>query len=126
VLRAEYRVLRPGGRLAFTTIHIPRELTASDHRRAARAGPPDVVARHDYPTLLRAAGFHDITELDLTPAYLTTARAWLRHILKLQTELAALRPPGELADQLARRRTAITAIEAGLLRRSMFLAHRPR
>jgi hypothetical protein len=125
VLRAARRVLRPGGRLGFTTIHIPPGLPPRSRRRAAQAGPPAVAATRDYPALLRAAGFHDIVEVDLTADYLTTARAWHRHTLSYQTELAALRP-GEIAERLARRRTAIAAIEAGLLRRSLFLAHRPR
>ena len=125
MLRAARRVLRPGGRLGFTTIHIPPGLPPRSRRRAAQAGPPAVAATRDYPALLCAAGFHDIVEVDLTADYLTTARAWHRHTLSYQTELAALHPPGEIAERLARRRTAIAAIEAGLLRRSLFLAHRP-
>ncbi len=124
MLRAARWVLRPGGRLAFTTIHIPPGLTPQDHRRAVRVGPPAVAATRAYPALLRAAGFAELGEVDLTAAYLATARAWYRHGLEFQTELAALHPPGEFADRLARRRAAIAAIEAGLLRRSLFLARR--
>jgi hypothetical protein len=118
-------VLRPSGRLAFTTILIPPGLSPHDRRRAARAGPPAVAATCDYPALLRAAGFAELDEVDLTAAYLATARAWHRHSLEFQTELAALYPPGEFADRLARRHAAIAAIQAGLLRRSLFLARRP-
>jgi hypothetical protein len=118
-------VLRPGGRLAFTTIFIPSGLSPQDHRRAARAGPPAVAATRDYPAQLRSAGFTEIEEVDLTDAFLATARAWLRYSLELQAELAALHPPGEFADRLVRRRRAITAPQAGLLRRSLFLARQP-
>jgi hypothetical protein len=118
-------VLRPGARLAFTTIFIPPGLSPQDHRRAVRAGPPAVAATRDYPALLCSAGFAELDEVDLTDAYLTTARAWHRHGLAFQAELAALYPPGEFADRLARRHRAITAIQAGLLRRSLFLACRP-
>jgi hypothetical protein len=118
-------VLRPGGRLAFTTIHIPPRLSAQDHRRAVRAGPPAVAATRTYPALLDAAGFAELDEVDLTADYLATARAWYRHGLELEAELAVLHPPGEFADRLARRRAAIEAIETGLLRRSLFLARRP-
>lgn len=118
-------MLRPGGLLAVTTIFIPPGLSAQDHRRAVRAGPPAVAATRDYPALLRSAGFAQLDEIDLTDAYLTTARAWHRYGLEFQAELAALHPPGEFADQLARRHRAITAIQAGLLRRSLFLARRP-
>ena len=33
--------------------------------------------RSDHPRLLHAAGFRDITELDVTPAFAATAAAWL-------------------------------------------------
>ena len=33
--------------------------------------------RSDHQRLLRAAGFRDITELDVTPAFAATAAAWL-------------------------------------------------
>jgi hypothetical protein len=123
VLRAVRRVLCLGARLGFTTIHSPAGLPPRGRRRAARAGPPAVATARDYPALLSAAGFTTITEVDLTTAYLATARAWYRHTLEFQTALAPLHPPGEIAERLARQRTAIATIEAGLLRRSLFLAH---
>jgi hypothetical protein len=33
--------------------------------------------RSDHHRLLRAAGFQDITEIDVTPAFAATAAAWL-------------------------------------------------
>lgn len=89
------------------------------------AGPPEVASRRDYRILLHAAGFIDPVEVDVTAAYLNTARAWLRRQREHAADLAALEPPGALDDRLARRRAAVAAIEAGLLRRSLFPAITP-
>ncbi len=118
-------MLRPGGRTAFYSIFIPPRLTPRDHRRAVRCGPPAVGTSHDYRSLLRSAGFVELTEVDATAAYLDTASAWLRHGQERAAEFAALEPPGAFADKLARRREAIAAIEAGLLRRSLLVGTRP-
>jgi hypothetical protein len=117
-------VLRPGGRTAFYSIFVSPGLTGRDRRRAGRCGPPAVATASTYSSLLRSAGFVEIVEVDVTAAYLDTARAWLRHGQRFEAELAA-QPPGSFADRLARRRVAIPAIEAGLLRRSLFVATRP-
>jgi hypothetical protein len=125
VLRANRRVLRPGGRIAFYTIAVARGLTTRDRRRAVCCGPPAVGTRSDYRSLLRSAGFVEIDEVDVTAAYLDTARAWLRHRQEFEAGLAALEPPGAFADKLACRRRAIALIEAGHLRRSLLIATRP-
>jgi hypothetical protein len=117
-------VLRPGGRLAFYTIAVAPGLPADDHRRAVRCGPPAVGTRSDYLSLLRSAGFVELDEVDVTADYLETARGWLRHGQEFEAGLAALDTPGAFADKLARRREAIAMIEAGHLRRSLFLATR--
>jgi hypothetical protein len=118
-------VLRPGGRIAFYTIAVARGLSAEDHRRAVCCGPPAVGTRSNYLSLLRSAGFVELDEVDVTAAYLDTARAWLRYGQEFEAGLAALEPPGAFADKLARRRDAIALIEAGHLRRSLLLATRP-
>ena len=78
VLRACHRLLRPGGRLAFTTIHVAADLDAARHRRAVRAGPWQVATRRPYPELVVQAGFGDVVDIDVTEDYARTQRAWLR------------------------------------------------
>jgi cyclopropane fatty-acyl-phospholipid synthase-like methyltransferase len=77
VLRACHRLLRSGGRLAFTTIHVAPDLDARGHRRAVRAGPWQVSTRRPYPELVAQADFHDVAVIDVTPDYARTQRAWL-------------------------------------------------
>lgn len=125
MLRACRRVLRPGGRLAFFTIFIPAGLSREAYERALIAGPPEVHQRHDHQTLLASAGFVEASEADVTDEFLKIARRWLearkRHAAGLRE---ALGEPEFLRGQTESQAT-IAAIEAGLLRRSLFVASRP-
>jgi hypothetical protein len=88
------------------------------------AGPRAVAMRSDHQRLLRAAGFGDIVETDVTPAFAATAAAWLAETEPHAEELARLEPPGAFEGRQADRRTMLAAIHAGLLRRILLLAQR--
>lgn len=112
--------------MAFYTIFASPGLPDSDHRRALRLGPPAVATPSNYRSLLRTAGFVEFYELDVTDAYLFTARNWLRHQRRLAAKLRILEPSGAFDDRLAQRASTVAAIEDGLLRRSLFVATRGR
>jgi hypothetical protein len=80
--------------------------------------------RSDHLRLLATAGFVDITELDVTPAFAATAAAWLAETEPYAEELAPLEAPGAFEQRQADRRTMLAAIHAGLLRRALVLARR--
>jgi hypothetical protein len=124
VLRALARLLRPAGRIAFTTIHMPPDLSPAERRRAHRAGPRAVASRATPARLLHAAGFADVDELDVTEAFVTTQRAWLDGRARHRDELAALEAPGAFDQRQADHRTQLAATEAGLLRGSLLSAVR--
>ena len=125
MLRACRRVLRPGGRLGFYTIFVPAGLSKDEYRRALVAGPTYVDSRRvDQPDLLRRAGFVDIDQLDLTEDFLRTARAWVEARLRHAHELPAANR-AQCDQRVQEGRANIAAIEAGLLRRALFLARRP-
>ena len=48
-------------------------LSPAARRQAEAAGTQAVAMRSDHQRLLGAAGFRDITELDVTPAFAATA-----------------------------------------------------
>lgn len=125
-LRATRRALRPGGRTAFSVIYPTPGLSPAEARRAVVAGPPHCGLRGSYPRLLRSAGFVDIDEHDLTPAYLATARAKLAVADELADGMVEMLGRQEFDEMQAKRRLAVRAIADGLLRRSRFLARRPR
>lgn len=125
LLDATRTTLRPGGATAFTVIFPAAGLSPADARRAAQAGPPHCATPAPYPDLLRAAGFVDIAEHDLTPAYLATARRKLHVAAVFADGMADMLGPAEFEDMQARRRLAVDAIADGLLRRARFVARRP-
>jgi cyclopropane fatty-acyl-phospholipid synthase-like methyltransferase len=124
VLRASHALLRPGGRLAFTTIHVAPDLDARRHRRAVRAGPWQVATRRPYPELVAQAGFRDVAVIDVTPEYARTQRVWLDAHEARAGEVRHLTSDREFAVAQADRRNARAAIDEGLLRRSLITATR--
>jgi cyclopropane fatty-acyl-phospholipid synthase-like methyltransferase len=125
VLRACRRLLRPGGRLVFTTIHVAAGLDAARHRRAVRAGPPHVAARRAYPDLVVQAGFTDVVDIDVTEEYARTQQLWSEAVESRADEVRRLMSDAEFAAAQTDRRLARAAIEDGLLRRSLITATRP-
>ncbi|HET6953652.1 MAG TPA: methyltransferase domain-containing protein, partial [Acidimicrobiales bacterium] len=125
-LRATRQALRPGEPTAFSVIYPTPGLPPAQARRAVAAGPPHCGLRSSYPRLLRSAGFVEIDEHDLTPAYLATARTKLRVADELADDMADMLGRQEFDEMQARRRLAVGAIADGLLRRSRFTARRPR
>jgi cyclopropane fatty-acyl-phospholipid synthase-like methyltransferase len=124
MLRACHRLLRPGGRLAFTTIHIADDLDARRHRRAVRAGPFKVATRRPYPELVAQADFHDVVVTDVTTEYARTQRAWLEANESRAAEVRRILSDRDFAMAQADRRYALAAIEDGLLHRSLITATR--
>lgn len=120
-------MLRPGGRLAFYTIFIPPGLSEAAYRRARQLGPSGVASRRRaQPELLRSAGFVRVSETNLTAEFLRIARAWLEARERHAAELRQSEGESQVEQKQAEDRREVNAIEAGLLRRSLFVAERPR
>ena len=124
MLRASRLLLKPGGRIAFYTIFVPGGLTDAEYRRAARSGPRSVATRRQHQELLYVAGFVDIKEQDVTPEFLRTARGWVQARERYAADLRQSLGEPEFARKQSESRAQISAIEAGLLRRSLFTAKR--
>jgi len=122
VLRACRRLLRRAGRIAFLTILVAPNLSPSQQRQAVQAGPPGVLSRHDHQSLLRTAGFGGIEETDLSADYLSCVRAWSAESAAREERLRAALGDTLFEDRQNDRRVQISAIERGLLRRSLCVA----
>jgi cyclopropane fatty-acyl-phospholipid synthase-like methyltransferase len=121
VLRASRRLLRRRGRLAFFTITVAEGLSAANQRRARLDGPPSAEGP-PVSALLRRVGFTTVSEVDVTADYLATASAW---VAARERHREAIRPldPETYDDRMEQGRAAVAAIEDGLLRRSLHVAH---
>ena len=108
--------------MAFFTISLASDLSASARRQAAGAGPP--APEGDVADLVRRAGFADLYEQDVSAEYLDTARAWLGARLRHRDEL---RPadPSIYDARVADGRIDVAAIEAGVFRRTLFVGRKP-
>ncbi|MGH9191188.1 MAG: hypothetical protein ACRDZ0_01775 [Acidimicrobiales bacterium] len=125
MLRECHRLLRPGGRLAFTTIHLAEGLDPRAHRRAVRAGPWHVATPRPYPEMVQRSGFTDVCVHDVTSEYQQTQRTWLEATESNGEALRRATSAAEYELGQAERRRAHAAIAEGLLRRSLITASRP-
>lgn len=125
VLEAALRSLRPGGRTAFTVIFPAPGLPPAARQRAVEAGPDLCATPAPYPDLLHKAGYDGIEERDLTTEFLATERRKLAEADRFADGIVELFGRTEFEIKQQDRRQAISAIEDGLLRRSLFVAHRP-
>ena len=119
-------MLKPGGRTAFYTIFIPSGLSDKDYRRAARSRSPVASWRREHPDLLSASGFGNVEEIDLTDEFLRVAQAWLAARERHTDELAEVEGHADSTQKLKDSKTLVASLRDGLLRRSLFVAERPR
>ncbi len=124
MLRASYRLLGPGGVSAFLTIFMSPGLSEAARRRALDSGPPGVGLDASHHDLLRSAGFADTEEIDVTEEYHQTAMAWTEHRDRFADELIEFEGRETFEERRAERQEGAAAVEDGLIRRSMFVAHR--
>src|SRR5262249_10891245 len=115
-----------GGRTAFFTIFVSPGLPRSARRRAVRLGPRAVASVREEPELLRRAGFEDVDAFDVTTEFLETAGRWLQYSRELEPGLREALGDQIVDDQLSARTDIVTAIEEGLLMRSLLVAVAPR
>ena len=81
-----------------------------------------MLARHDHHHMLCTAGFRDIEETDVTADYLSSVRAWFDQSTARESELRTVLGDVLFDERQDDRRVQSSAIERGLLRRSLFVA----
>lgn len=108
--------------MAFFTIFVAPGLSEADYKRALLSGPSFVSSRRrDHREMLLAAGFAEVSELDLTPQFMATQRGWLEGRDRYAEELIAADGEAAFNERQAEGRRQLAGIEAGLLRRALFV-----
>jgi hypothetical protein len=74
---------------------------------------------------MRHAGFVDLTTIDQTEQFLTTAAAWIREWDEHRDELVALYGQAEFDTRQQERSVQLQATDDGLLQRSLVVGRRP-
>ena len=111
--------------MAFITIHPTEGLSAAELERAIKNGPPEVWAEAPHDEMLASAGFIDVEAIDVTTAFSQTQQAWVDGWREHEDELVDLLGTHALEERKAERQAMRSAIDEGLLRRTLFAARIP-
>jgi len=122
VLRSCRRVARDGARMTFTTIALAPSLTAAERRIAMESGPKFMDSEEDYVALLEQSGWSLEERIDLTAAYQSSMRSELDGMKARADALAQVFGQGEFSRRVERQQAAVAALDAGFVRRELFVA----
>jgi len=122
VLRACRRVAREGARTVFTVIAPAPALADPERRIAIDSGPPFVDVSDDYAVLLGHSGWYLQERTDVTAAFLQSMRVDLEGMQARADALIEVLGLDELTARIDHRQATIAAVDAGLLRRELFVA----
>jgi ubiquinone/menaquinone biosynthesis C-methylase UbiE len=122
VLRECRRVARDGSRMVFTTIALASSLAGSERRTVMDSAPKFVETDEDYAVLLGQAQWHLEERTDRTAAFLQFMHAERDGMKARADALAQAIGLDEFAERMKRQEAAIAAIDAGYLRRELFVA----
>src|SRR5260370_32372378 len=103
-------------------IALAPSLAASGRRTAIASAPTFVDSPDDYAVLLDQSGWCLQERTDLTAEFLQSMRTELESMQCRADALAKVLGSGEFTERTKRRQATIAAVNAGLLRRELFVA----
>lgn len=122
MLRECRRVARSEAQMLFSVIAITPGLADSEYEQAVEAGPPFVEVSADYPQLIHDSGWRVNQRLDVTIDHAQSLRILVENMTVREQEMAKAIGADDLQEQKQRRKSQISAIERGLLRREIFFS----
>jgi len=111
--------------VAYLVIEASPRLGARARRKVAVVGPPAVLSRSDYESMMRTAGFTDIEAVDLTDEYQVTLLDWHDRYLEREAEVVEAIGREAFDEKVEVGEAAAEAIGSGLLRRRLYVGQRP-
>jgi len=122
VLRECRRVGRDGARMVFTVVAPAPSLSPAERQVAIASGPRFVDTPEDYGILLDRSAWDLLQRTDVTDEVLQYLSAELHGMNARAEELTELLGSDALKERMKRQEALISAIDAGFLRREMFVA----
>jgi SAM-dependent methyltransferase len=122
VLQSCRRIARDGARMVFTVIALAPSLPDAERRIAIASGPTFVDGPDDYAVLLDQSGWRLQERTDVTEEFLQSMRTDLEGMQARADALAKVLGADELTERMRHRQATIAAVDAGLLRRELFVA----
>lgn len=120
VLEECRRVLAPGGRMAFTVIYVPDEITGAERDAVLASGPEFTETDQPYPDLLAETGWHILARQDVTAGFADAVDRQARAERAAGDRLAALIGADEVAERQANYAAKRANALAGKLRRVVY------
>jgi hypothetical protein len=108
--------------MTFTTIALAPDLTAAEHRIAMESGPRFMESEEDYAALLAQSRWSLQERIDLTAVYLSSMRSELDGMKARADALVQVFGQDEFTRRVGRQQAAVAAIDAGFVRRELFVA----
>jgi len=122
VLESCRRVIRKGGRMVFTVILLAANLSPKERRQTMEVAPEFVESESDYLTMLAQTGWTVLDHQDLTSAHAASCRRLVKAEQEHEDGVVAIIGASEYEYRQARWASKIPALDAGLLRRELFVA----
>jgi 27-O-demethylrifamycin SV methyltransferase len=122
VLQECRRVLRNGGRMAFSVIFVPAGLAAEEHRRGVESGPQFIETDTDYPALLDEAGWTLRERIDVSATFEETCREFLGLFVRQEDDLSELLGASVYEERRTKLAATLEAIGHGWQRREILMA----
>jgi ubiquinone/menaquinone biosynthesis C-methylase UbiE len=122
VLRACRSVIRPKGRMVFTVISIAPGLSKAGYETALANGPPYIETDTPYTSLLAQAGWRLDDLIDITEDFVATVRRLVDAQETHETQLRDFLGEEEASTQMTRMKERLTAREAGVHIRELYVA----
>lgn len=121
VLVACRRAIQKQGRMAFSVISVAPGLSPGDRKRAIANGPELIESEASYPDLLAETGWIIRECRDPTQNFLVSRKRQYAADRDHKEDLTVLLGPAAFSERFDVRPEKIAALEAGLLRRELYL-----
>lgn len=122
VLEACNRVIRSGGRMAFTVISLAAKTSAEELEHTLEVAPEFVESETDYVTLLAQTGWRLLENQNLSQDYAASCRRQIKAMVDNSHDLIAVIGAADYADRLKRHKSKLLVLRDGLLQRELFVA----